>query len=210
MSNIINAYDLLDDNQYYHKPCKKTRIILHHTAGGTAESSINWWNQKRDHICTPYIIDRNGKILELFPPKYWAYALGINSSWAEKKSIQIELCNYGWLVNHEDKLYRQVNDKLYEFDGEHIKYNEKHRGYLYFEKYTVNQIDSLIYLLDYLSNKFSIEIKDVEKFWWYNKISKKTLISHTTVRKDKSDIHPQPDLISAIYNYAGCTAPVTE
>lgn len=210
MSEIIKAYGLLDDNQYYHTTCNKTRIVLHHTAGGSAESSIDWWNKYRDHICTPYIIDRNGRILELFPPEYWAYALGINSSWAEKKSIHIELCNYGWLVLHNDKLFRQIGNKLYPFDGEHVQYNQKHRGYLYFEKYTSEQISSLMYLLEYLSKRFNIKVNDVEKFWWYDKNTSKSLISHTTVRKDKSDIHPQPDLIKAIYDFAGCDAPITE
>ena len=210
MSTITDAHHLLLDNQYYHKAQDKKRIVLHHTAGGTATSSINWWNEKLDHVCTPYLIDRDGTILEVFPPEYWAYALGINSPWAEKKSIQIELCSFGGLINHEGQLYRKIGDRLFLFDGPHVRYEKEHRGYLFFERYTAEQIQSLLFLLDHLANRFSLEIGDVEKFWWYDKESKKTLISHTTVRKDKSDIHPQPDLIQAIYDFAGCTAPVTE
>lgn len=205
---IQKRHDLLDDNQYYHSTQKKKRIVLHHTAGGTAISSINWWDRYRDHVCTPYIIDRDGTIYEVFPPQYWAYALGINSSWAEKKSIHIEICNYGWLNKINGQYYTGYGTPISE--DKVVEYNEKHRGHLYYEKYTDAQVESVMYLINYLSEKFNIEIKDVEKFWWYNKQSKKTLISHTTVRKDKSDIHPQPNLIQAIYNYAGCTAPITE
>lgn len=207
---IKKSYELLDDNQYYHSAQNKKRIVLHHTAGGSAKSSINWWNKYKDHVCTPYIIDRDGTIYELFQPEYWAYALGINSSWAEKKSIQIEICNFGWLVEHNGQIFRQAGSQLYPFEGEYVKYQDKHRGHLYYEKYTDAQIESVIYLIDYLSKRFGIKIDDVEKFWWFDKDTEKTLISHTTVRKDKSDIHPQPNLIKAIYNYAGCTAKITE
>lgn len=207
---ITKAHNLLKDNQYIHKKTSKKRIVLHHTAGGSAKSSIDWWNKYRDRVCTPYLIDRDGTILEVYPPQYWAYALGINSSWAEKKSIHIEICNYGWLNKINDKFYtaygREVSaDKV-------VTYKEKHRGHFYYEKYTDAQIKSTIYLIDYLCKKFNIKIssKFVEKFWWYNKNTNRTLISHTTVRKDKSDIHPQPELIKAIYDYAGCTKLITE
>lgn len=205
---ILNKHHLLHDNQYYHTITEKKRIVLHHTSGRSAQSSIDWWNMKPDHISTPYIIPRNGEIWELFNPQYWAYALGINSSWHEKKSIHIELANSGGL--------NLINGKYYTWYGEEIPkenvitYKQKHRGFYYYERYTDKQICALIDLIDYLSEKFDIEIEDVKTFWWYDYKSKKSLISHTTLRKDKSDIHPQPNLIKAIYDYAGCTAPVTE
>lgn len=212
MCTIVNAHNLLHKNQYFHTSCEKKRIVLHHTAGGTAKSSINWWNTHDDRVSTPYLIDRDGTILEVFRPDFWAYALGINSSWAEKKSIHIEICNFGWLSKHNGKMFRQVGDKLIPFQGEYVEYKQPHRGHLYYEKYTDQQIASVIFLINYLSNKFNIQIKgsNVEKFWWSDRNSTKNIISHTTVRKDKSDIHPQPNLIKAIYDYAGCTAPVTE
>ena len=204
----INKSNLLHDNQYYHKANNKKRIILHHTAGGSAESSINWWNKHRDHVCTPYLIKRDGTILELFNPEYWAYALGINSSWAEKKSVQIEICSYGWLNKIDGKFYNGYGKKI---AADKVQtYTAEHRGHIYYEKYTDAQVASIIYLIDYLANKFNISVGDVEKFWYYNKDSNKTLISHTTVRKDKSDIHPQHNLIKGIYDYAGCNAEVTE
>lgn len=199
---------LLDSKQYIHSNVKKKRIVLHHTSGGTAESSIAWWNTHRDRVCTPYLIKRDGTILEVYPPEFWAYALGINSSWAEKKSIHIELCNYGWLNKIEGEFYTSYGKKI---SREKVNtYKHEHRGHLYYEKYTEDQISSLIYLIDHLVHKFNLSIGDVEKFWWYDKNSSKTLISHTTVRKDKSDIHPQPDLIKAIYDYSGCDKPITE
>ena len=207
--NIIKS-DLLNSDQYYHQRTDKSRIILHHTAGGTAESSIRWWNTNPDHVCTPYLIKRDGTILEVFNPEYWAYALGLGSRSEEKKSIQIEICNYGGLIKQNGELFREVNNKLYKFNGEFVEYSELHRGFLYFEKYTDQQINSVVQLIRYLSDRFEIEINDVEKFWWYDRSSEKTLISHTTLRRGKSDIHPQPNLIKAIYDYANCDAPITE
>ena len=208
MSNILNKHHLLDDNQFYHSKTEKKRIILHHTSGRTAQSSIDWWNLKPDHVSTPYIIPRNGEIWELFNPEYWAYALGINSSYHEKKSIQIEIANAGGLNKIGDKFYTWYGVEI-PFDSV-VTYKNEHRGFFHYEKYTDKQVKAVVDLIDYLSSKFNIEIKDVEKFWWYNYQSQKTLISHTTLRKDKSDIHPQPNLIKSIYDYAGCNAEITE
>ena len=209
---IYNMHHLLDDNQFYQEETPKERIVLHHTAGGSARSSIEWWNQKPDRVSTPYLIDRNGDILETFSPKKWAYALGINSSSAEKKSIHIEIANRGWLVEHKGGIYYQVGSKLQRFDGEYVRYKQDHRGHKIYEKYTKEQVASVVALIDYLNSEFKLGIpgSQIKEFWHYDFNSKKKIISHTTLRKDKSDIHPQPDLIQAIYDYAGYKGAVTE
>lgn len=211
MSTIIKAHELLNDNQFYLEAQKKTQICVHHTAGGDAKSSISWWNEKPDHISTPYLIERDGTILEVFDPKYWAYALGLTNGTAiEKKTIHIELCNWGGLSMVGGKFYRGVGKSMKEIPASKVvTYKNAHRGFKYFEKYTDAQIKSLIFLIDDLVKRFSIKISDVEKFWYFG-AQTKGLISHTTVRKDKSDIHPQPELIKAIYDYFNCKAPVTE
>lgn len=206
---VVNAHDLLNDNQFYKEATKKKRIILHHTAGGTAKSSIAWWNEKPDHIATPYIIDRDGTIYETFEPKFWAYGLGLtNGTEFEKSSIQIEMANYGWLSKIKGLYYAGAK----EVPAERVQeYKNPHRGQLYYERYTQAQINSVVFLIDKLSKDFGINIaENIAEFWHYQYPTNQTLISHTTVRKDKSDIHPQPDLIKAIYNYAGCKATITE
>lgn len=196
---VIKSYHLLDKNQYYHTKQCKDRIVLHHTAGGSVHGSISWWNRYKDHICTPYIIDRIGNIYELFDPSYWAFALGVNSIDAEKRSIQIEICNRGWLKEINGELYYSVGSRNYKFKGDHIKYEYDYRGHKYYEKYTKGQIDSVLYLIDYLVDKFNLDIYNIKNFWLYDPTSSKSLISHTTLRKDKSDIHPQPNLIGQLY-----------
>lgn len=151
---IINAHDLLDDSQFYKEETKKKRIILHHTAGGTAKSSISWWNKKPDHIATPYLIDRDGTILEVFSPKYWAYGLGLtNGTEFEKESIQIEIASYGWLSNIKGTFYAGSK----EIPKANVQtYKEPHRGQLHYERYTQAQINSVVFLIDKLSKDFGI------------------------------------------------------
>lgn len=201
---------LLKANQYYSVVTKKKKICLHHTAGASASSSINWWNEKPDHIAAPYLIERDGTIIEAFNPNYWAYALGVpGGTELEKETIHIEICNYGGLSEMGGKYYIFGN-KLNEMPKEKVQvYKAEHRGYKAFEKYTDAQIKSVVNLIKYLQKEFQIEILDVEEFWHFGAKSK-GLYSHTTVRKDKSDIHPQPELIKAIYDLFGCKAPITE
>jgi len=61
-------------NQYYQGVYSKSKIILHHTAGGSAASAIASWAATPEHIATPYVIERTGDIYECYDPKYWAYS----------------------------------------------------------------------------------------------------------------------------------------
>lgn len=98
-SPVIKKIPLKTD-QYYQGVYSKKHIILHHTAGGSAASSIAGWAANPAHIATPYVIDRNGDIFECFDPKYWAYHLGVPASIKslEQSSIGIEICCYGSLA----------------------------------------------------------------------------------------------------------------
>lgn len=95
---VIHKLPLAPD-QYYQKAYAKKYIFLHHTAGGSAASSVGGWAANPEHIATPYLIDRNGDIFETYDPKYWAYSLGVKgNSDIEKAAIPIEICCYGSLA----------------------------------------------------------------------------------------------------------------
>lgn len=99
----------------------KARVAIHHTVGGTAQSSIDWWNQnnfkaatnpKGYFIGTSYIIDRNGSKLVNFDEQFWAYQFGLFSIWDEnnalnfeRTSIGIELASEGPAVWNNGRLY---------------------------------------------------------------------------------------------------------
>jgi len=53
-------------------------------------------------------------------------------------------------------------------------------------------------LVGHLADRFGIGLGNLEGFWHYDRGSDKGVISHTTVRRDKSDIHPQRDLVEAL------------
>ncbi len=192
----------LKTDQYYPTKQEKKYIVLHHTAGGTAASSIAYWASTPDHIATPYVIDRDGTIYETFPPEYWAYHLGIKGvpNTIEKQSIGIEICSYGQLV-------KKVNGDLLTYTNKTIPKEKAvqvdFRGFQYFEAYTPEQIASLKKLLPYLIDKFKIPLQENRKDFWEFKDPKTLppgIYSHTTVRKDKVDIFPQKELVELVYS----------
>lgn len=96
---ISNLFTLTPD-QYLHDVVTKTQIVLHHTVGGTAESTFNYWQDSPDRIGTAYLIDRDGTPYEVFDPHYWAFHLGLrtaNNRVANQRSIGIEIASEGAL-----------------------------------------------------------------------------------------------------------------
>lgn len=190
----------LRKEQYYQTVHPKKYIFLHHTAGGSAASSIAHWASNSEHVATPYVIDRDGTIYETFDPRYWAYHLGVKgNSTIEKQSIGIEICSYGALDPHTRKTYTGKvipEDKTVEVSF---------RNMTLWEAYTPEQIDSLKVLLPYLIEKFNIQLQpDRSKFWEYSDPSTLPtgIWSHSTVRKDKIDIFPQKELVELVQ---GCS-----
>jgi N-acetyl-anhydromuramyl-L-alanine amidase AmpD len=190
----------LKENQYYQGVYDKKYIILHHTAGGSAASSIAGWAATPEHIATPYVIDRDGTIYECYDPKFWAYSLGVKgNSEIEKAAIPIEIACYGALTEKNGKWITYTGNEIQ--PAQTIKLNTAFRGFQVWEAYTPEQISALKKLLPYLVDKFKIRLQsDRNNFWEYQDPSKlpSGIYSHTTVRKDKIDIFPQPDLVELL------------
>ena len=88
----------LSDDMYYRQETKKSLIVLHHTVGGTAQSTIKYWDTDPRHIATAYVVSRGGTVFEVFDPKYWAWHLGVKDRDIEKRSIGNRTCQL-WGVN---------------------------------------------------------------------------------------------------------------
>jgi len=189
----------LAENQYYKKALPKKHIFLHHTAGGSAASSIAHWAANPEHIATPYVIDRDGTIYECFDPQYWAYSLGVKgNSTIERETIAIEICSYGQLIPNTKGDFVAYTGKI--IPKEKVVAVDW-RGYKYWEAYTPEQIEALSKLLPYLIKKFNIPLQpNRERFWEYHvpAMLPPGIWSHTTVRKDKFDIFPQKELVELI------------
>lgn len=200
----------LPKNQYMGGTHPKKQIFLHHTVGGTAQSALSWWLANPDRVGTAFIIDRDGAIWKCFEPEEWAYHLGLKTSTNEalnKSSIGIEIVSWGPLRKGSDgKFYAFPGDykKIVVPDCDVLILNEPFRGSKFYHKYSEAQIKSVCNLIVYLKNKFPLIPfpKELGKFYEYSeKVVTEMLpglYSHTTVRKDKSDIVPQPELMEAL------------
>lgn len=193
------------------------QIYLHHTAGGTAESTIRYWGSNKERVATHFIIDRDGTTYQTIPlEKSWGFHLytsspgnkidrkyKIKSKRYDQQSIGIELCNYGYVTVFEGKFlncYGKVISK-----ENVIKLDKPYKGYEYWEKYSDAQIESLQNLLSFLLKQYpkikaSLQ-KDHTNIFNINQNALNFvpgIYSHTSVRTDKYDCYPYPDLITML------------
>lgn len=199
----------LATNQFYNEAPFKRYIFLHHTAGASAQSAIEWWNSKPDHIATPFIIERDGTIYENFDPKLWSFALGVKGgTYIEKAAIHIEIVSYGGLIEQDGSyLTARPHSKTHIDPKEVVPMIPSYRGYSCFQNYTDAQVASVLQLVPYLIDKFpGIKVQPSIKDFWKLQDPKVIMAlpsgiwSHTSVRPDKSDIIPQQNLIEGLYN----------
>jgi N-acetyl-anhydromuramyl-L-alanine amidase AmpD len=198
------------ESNYVKEITEKKQIVLHHTVSGPGvDGDINWWKQLPQRIATHYIIDRNGVVHQLFDDIYWAFHLGLkqehftkagaNYRYLDKTSIGIELDNWGPVTRRNGDFYpvaansaKPVED-AYEYCAK-----TKWKGYQHWELYPDKQLESLRELLLLLCKKHNIP-KDYNADIW--DISRRALMGesgifcHVSYRNDKSDPHPQIELI---------------
>lgn len=171
---------------FIRKETKKRKIVLHGTVGLLASDLPTLTSQKQ--MTTHYIIARDGTILEVYDPKYWAYHLGKGcvggNGGLSAESIAIEVSTYGPLefknkgdVNNpkDDKfytvygsLYGSGNDKM-DANGNVggsfptvVKLANAYRGYKYYASLTEAQYTALNTLIKALCHKFGIPSNTIE------------------------------------------------
>tara|TARA_A100001037_G_scaffold303765_1_gene338632 strand:- start:4017 stop:4907 length:891 start_codon:yes stop_codon:yes gene_type:complete len=218
--NWIERYHL-SENQYIKKETPKKYIMIHHTAGRhNPYRVIDHWNKDaRGRVGTNYVIggissngeDKryDGKVLRAIDDEYFGWHIGAGGSYKMKEqAISIEICSAGGLKKKNGKWYTWFNEEVHKSQVCELK--NSFRGYKAFQKYTDEQLKSLEALLKFISKKHSISlnhglksmlIEGQDAFGWNKNIydgKVRGLISHTNVRKDKSDVFPQPELIEMI------------
>ena len=168
---------LLAKGEFFETTTKKDSICIHHTEGGhRPDWIVNYWNADRSgggsriRVGTTYIIggiststgdDKwDGVIVRCMDEKHWAHHLGIkayNNTHLNKKTIGIEICNYGHLIKgRDDKYYNWVNKQVPE--EQVVDLGFKFRGYQYYHKYTKKQIEATKQLLLYLKKEHNIDL----------------------------------------------------
>lgn len=215
---VIEDY-LLPKGQYVNGIYKNDYIILHHTAGHDSPYQVinNWAKDSSGRIATEFVIGgqrstdgRNvydGKILRAYPEKNQAYHIGqCGSTYMSLHSVGIEMCNIGWVKNGKSYVNTAVTSPQI------ITLKSPFRGYTQWHKYSDEQLKSLHKLLLYIANRDNIDLH-VGLYEWIKKEgatkafdyhqdaymgNKKGLLSHTSIRKDKFDVSPQPELVDLI------------
>jgi N-acetyl-anhydromuramyl-L-alanine amidase AmpD len=196
----------LPKTEYFPAVEKKNGIALHHTVGGTARSTFDWWLKNRANggrpqvVGTAYLIDRDGTVYEVFEPGGWAFQFGLD--WPltariafEKRFIGIELASEGGLIEANGDLYAfdRVSPKTRKPKSEAFDYGKLYRGYRYFDRYEDRQVAALAGLIDHLCDRFAIRREVPDPFHAYYGdalLAFEGVIGHAMVRRDKSDPAP--------------------
>lgn len=223
VTDLFESYHL-PDGEFKEIVTEKHYIFIHHTSGwNDPYKQIDIWaRDKRGQIGTAYVIggtnattgDKtyDGRVLQAFDEKYYAWHLGSVDAYMHKHSIGIELCNFGYLTKKGNSFYTYTGALVKSSEVVDLGYS--FRGYRYWHKYSKEQIKSLVKLVAYLGKKHDIDLRKGLISWIgqlgpseafdYNDEAKhgeiKGLLSHTNVRKDKTDVSPQEDLVNALLN----------
>lgn len=212
------------ENKYFKEEHKKTQVLLHHTVSGpNIKGDVDTWINNQYNVGTCIIVDREGIPWQLFSSKYWAYHIGAGDHNQDRRSIGIELDNWGGLKlgNGNLKMFRPrhryfrrfkmkptltTSAKYYTIYGNSVDvpvqyYPEGFRGFNYFEKYTEAQLRTVGELLLFWRDRYKIPLNYYGTSWDVNadaKSGKPGVWTHVSFRPDKSDCHPQPELIEML------------
>ncbi len=215
-------------DQYYREFTDKSQIDFHHTVSGKGvEGDIAWWLSSKSRIATALIIDREGIPWQCFSSRFWAHHLGVTKAMFKKygvvntnealnkASIGIELDSWGPLMRTgSGKWYSVRKGKK---KGQFVPntftppvkesniqfYPDGFRGFEAFEKYTPAQLDTAGELCQYWNKVYGITMAYNSDQW---DVSVRALRgaagiwNHVSFREDKSDCHPDPNLIKLLKN----------
>ncbi|RYY58695.1 MAG: N-acetylmuramoyl-L-alanine amidase, partial [Chitinophagaceae bacterium] len=199
---------------FYTGVTKKERILLHFTAGHL-RSDMATLTRNNYHVSVPFVIARDGTIYQLFSSKFWSGNIGKgigNAGNAEdKKTISIEISNYGFLTEKNGNL-ETIYSRLPGPNGPgpvdvYCSANERDayttiatpfRSQTKFASFTSQQYESLIVLLRYLTATYNIPrefMPDNLRFQATDQVLRfQGIVSHVNYRESgKWDIGPAFD-----------------
>lgn len=223
--NVHRMY--LDTDEYVtdRSTTVKDTIFIHHTAGraNPFKTVKNWNLDTRGRIATQFVIggisitgdkENDGLVVECFPDEYYAWHLGkVGSHYMHTHSVGIELNNWGYLYKDGDDFYNYVDIKVPK--EQVVRLKKKFNGYYYFHKYTDAQIESLRLLIMEIKRrhpKINVHLGlqqmllSMDKFeaFGFHKAAYdgeiKGILTHTNVRRDKTDCFPQDNLVNMLLN----------
>ena len=185
----------VDDKEYYYDDnIEKKKIVIHFTEG-YLKGDIGVLTGDNGHVSVPFLIARDGTILNLFSSGKSAYHLGPGAKGGNtvqsKLSIGIELSNIGPLKRVGDTLrtvYGDVYCDIIDHEAYH-SFEESFRGYNYYATCTEEQDKSLVSLLKYLTERYSIPLEFFEHPFKTSEdiVGFEGICTHINFRDDKKD-----------------------
>jgi len=216
---LIHKY-FMPENEYIKGPIKNEYVFLHHTAGwhNPYNTIDGWGRDDRGRVGTEFVLggrdhktgndEHDGVMVQAFPEGGQAWHLGrTQSGHMNRHSVGLEICSFGHL---DDKNKTYTGSKA--IDSEVTILKEPFMGYINYHKYSEKQIKAAEKWIRYVGERDGIDIRlGLKQFiqkhgpikgFGFNidacqgKI--KGLLTHTNVRKDKSDCYPDPDFVDMI------------
>lgn len=136
-------------------------IVIHYTASGSLQSSVNWFKNPSSGSSAHIVIGRDGKVVQMVPFNVMAWHAGF-SSWRginnlNQHSIGIELVNWGHLTNAEP-------DRWVSWTGRHVPTEQvliaKHKNARTeqgWHAFTADQIEATIQIGRSICRAYDIE-----------------------------------------------------
>lgn len=207
----------LPRGEYFVGPTKKDWLFLHHTAGWDNPYTTvdNWGRDNRGTIATEFVLGGqkitdgstkwDGELVHAFPAGGYGWHLGTGNNLVHRNSVGIEVCNFGWIK--DGKTY--VNTVAH--SSQVVTLAKPFRGHKTWHRYSDTQISALRDLILFIANRDNINVRkglpeliksrgvDAFDFFDVSYVTKNPgLWNHTNVRKDKTDMFPQPELIDML------------
>jgi len=210
----------LPKGEYIEGPINNEYVFLHHTSGhANPFACVDMWGRDtRGRIATEFVLGgidhRNGNneydgiMVQAFPEGAQGWHLGkTGSGWMNRHSVGLEICSMGYL-DHNNKTY--VNS-ICEEDQVTIL-SEPFNGKNTWHSYSDMQIKEIEKWLKYIGERDEVDIRlGLKQFIQKHGVTKgfgfqkdaylgnvKGLLTHTNVRRDKTDCYPHPDLVDMI------------
>lgn len=192
----------------------KTQIVLHHTVGGDkAAPVVEYWDKYvTGRVGTHFVIGKAGEVVQCMNLSDWASHVNCDGKGnvgnskqildIERRSIGIELCAWGGLIEYKGEFYTSYGVKPQNLIEKDRVCRCDFRGFKAYDKYSEPQLFALKQLLGFLANALNLDITKncASNFELSDKANMQEMVvcSHTNFRKDKADVFPQPELIDLL------------
>lgn len=190
--------DVKNFTNYVQTPVSKNKIVIHGTAGGSANGAIHWMNGGAGrNVAVDFVIGQNARIYRLFPEEYYAYHAGSKFRTISETSFGIEIVNWLYLTKSGSDYKTWVGSTI---DPSRVKQVNMWRGHKYFHTITQQQHASLQYLLKYLCQKYDIRkrlYRNYDPNYGFNTSDFSGILFHSTFHPSKMDWYPS--IIPLIY-----------